>query len=146
MRVDEIMSKNVETLPPTATLVEAARKMKDLDVGMIPICDGEKVQGVLTDRDIVINAVAHEQNPSNSSVSDFLTGHPRWVYSDSDVEQAAQIMKDEQIRRLIVVDRNKKLVGVVSLGDISTRAEEGIAGDALEDISQPSKSSPADKN
>jgi CBS domain-containing protein len=137
MLVQDIMSKDVEVLNPRATVVEAARKMRDLDVGMMPVCDGEKIQGVITDRDIVINVIAEGKDCRSVAVQDCIQGSPKWVYADSDVDEAARLMEDEQIRRLIVVDRNKKLVGVLSLGDIATRGDEDMAGNALEEISQP---------
>ncbi len=95
---------------------------------------------MITDRDIVINAIAEGCNIEVDPIEDFMQSNLKWVYADADVDEAAQLMKEEQIRRLVVVDRNKKLVGILALGDISTRGEEDLAGDALQDISQPPSS------
>ncbi len=137
MRLSEIMTTNVEKLSPDATVVEAAQKMKSRDIGFLPVCEGDKLVGLLTDRDIVLRVVAEGKDLKACKCSDIMTRELMFGSPDLDVHDAAHIMADEQIRRLPVVD-NGKLVGIVAIGDL---AVETIfineAGDALSDISKP---------
>lgn len=138
MQVREVMTANVECVFPRATLVDAARKLKKLDVGSLPVCgDGNQVIGLVTDRDIVIRAVADGRSMHETKVQDIMTPQVECCFEDQPVEQAAQIMHDKQIRRLIVLNRDKHLAGILSLGDIAIDTDEDIAGHALEGISQP---------
>lgn len=137
MKIREIMSKDVQTVRPEATLVEAAQKMRQIDSGAIPVCDGDKLKGILTDRDIVVRAIAEGKNPEISTVEEVLTAGPLWVYDDEDVKEANRLMEENQVRRLMVVDRSKKLVGIISLGDISQHQDEELAGNTLQEISEP---------
>jgi len=137
--LDEIMTRNVQVIPPDATLQGAARMMRDLDVGGLPVCDGERLTGFLTDRDIAIRAVAEGQDPATCNVADVMTTRLHWCYADEDVEKAAKLMKEHQIRRLMVLDRDKMLCGIVSLGDLAVEGEDDeFAGEVLESISEPS--------
>jgi CBS domain-containing protein len=138
MQVKEVMSRGVECVSPDATLQEAARKMKDLDVGPLPICDNDRLAGMVTDRDITVRAVAEGKDPRNTRVRDVMTPGINYCFEDDDVAHAAQQMKDKQIRRLVVLNRDKRLVGIVSLGDLAVEAGDGhLAGDTLERVSQP---------
>jgi CBS domain-containing protein len=143
MQIREVMTKHVEVLPPHASIREAAAKMRDLDVGGIPICDGEKLQGFLTDRDLAIRALAEARDPANTKVWEVMSPDITYCFEDNEVEEAAQMMESKQIRRLPIVDRDKRLVGIVSLGDIAVRSEgaqgQDPAAEALEGISQPAK-------
>jgi CBS domain-containing protein len=113
--------------------------MRDLDVGSLPVCDGERLQGMLTDRDITIRATAEGQDPESTTAADVMTHSIFYCYDDQDVEEAAQIMEEKQIRRLPIVNRDKKLVGIVSLGDLAVDSGRGrLAGEALTEISRPS--------
>ena len=121
MQLREVMTRNVEVVHPDATLREAAQKMKNLDVGPIPVCDGDRIQGMLTDRDITIRATAEGRDPNTTPVREVMTPDVVYCYEDQDVQQAADLMEERQIRRLIVLNREKKLTGIVSLGDLATQ-------------------------
>lgn len=138
MRVSDVMSRDVEVVAPDATLTEAAQKMKALDVGPLPVCDGTRPQGMVTDRDIAIRAVAEGRDPNTTPVSEVMSEGVVSCYVDDDVREAVKLMEKEQIRRLAVLDRAKNLVGVVSLGDLATQgANRKLAGEALKSISEP---------
>lgn len=138
MQVQQIMTKQLEFVPANCTVVEAAKKMKQLDVGVLPVGDEDKVLGILTDRDITIEAVASGKNLQDCTVQDIMSTQVQTISADADVKEASQKMSQEQIRRLIVVDQQRKPVGIVSLGDVATRVDEQEAGQALQDISEPS--------
>ena len=143
MQIREIMTREVDVIRPDASVRDAALKMKELDVGAIPVCDGQKLQGLVTDRDITVRAVAEGRNPSEVQVAEVMSGDIAYCFEDETVEQAANLMESKQIRRLPVLDRNKQLAGIISLGDISVRTEgsreKDLAADALEEISEPAK-------
>ncbi|MBD3263773.1 MAG: CBS domain-containing protein [Candidatus Omnitrophica bacterium] len=139
MIVKEFMTKDIEVISPDSTVKDAAGKMKSLNVGMLPVCDGEKLKGVITDRDIVVKAIAEGKDPNATEVQNIISEDMRICFDDEGVEEAAKRMKTKQIRRLPVLSRNKRLVGVVSLGDIAVRVNEELAGDVLEKVSEPSK-------
>jgi CBS domain-containing protein len=130
-------------IPPDASVREAAAKMKELDVGAIPVCDGQKLSGLLTDRDITVRAVAEGRDPSAVRVSEVMSSEIAYCFEDETIEQAAKLMESKQIRRLPILDRNKQLAGIISLGDISVRTEasrqKDLAADALQEISEPAK-------
>jgi CBS domain-containing protein len=137
------MTREVDVVPPTASVRDAALKMKELDVGAIPVCDGQKLAGLVTDRDITVRAVAEGRNPSEVRVAEVMSSDIAYCFEDETVEQAANLMESKQIRRLPILDRNKQLTGIISLGDISVRTEgsrqKDLAADALEEISEPAK-------
>jgi CBS domain-containing protein len=139
MQVRDIMTAGVECVQPTATLREAARKMKDLNVGPLPVCeDNERLVGMITDRDIAIRAVAEGDNPDVTPVSAVMTPKIIYCYDDEDVTDAAQMMQDNQVRRLAVLNRSKQLVGIVSLGDLAVDTRDDLlSGHTLEAISEP---------
>jgi CBS domain-containing protein len=138
-RVQDVMTPDVEVVSPNDTLKDVADRMRTLNVGAIPVCDGERLQGILTDRDIVVRAVAQGIDCNATPVSRVLTDEVEWIYADEDLSTAAERMREEQIRRLLVVDRDKKLVGILSLGDIATATSEHETGRTLEGISEPSQ-------
>jgi CBS domain-containing protein len=141
MQVREVMTTRVEVAPPDATLQQVAQKMKSMDVGPIPICDGEKLVGMLTDRDITVRATAEGRDPSQTQARDIMSAEILYCFEDDDVAQAAEIMRRAQIRRLPVVNRDKKLVGIVALGDLAIHGRsQDEAEEALEGISQPTGS------
>jgi CBS domain-containing protein len=139
MQVKEVMTRGVECTRPSATLQEAARKMRELDVGPLPVCgDNDRLVGMLTDRDITVRAVAEGQDPKTARVQDILTPNILYVFEDQDVTEAARLMKENQIRRLVVLNRDKRLVGIVSLGDLAVdTGDEELAGSTLEAVSEP---------
>jgi len=139
MQVKDIMTSGVECIRPSASLQEAARKMRDLDVGLLPICGvNDRLAGMITDRDIAVRAVADGRDVKTARVQDVMTPEVTWCFEEQDVSEAANIMKDNQIRRLVVLNRNKRLVGIVSLGDLAVRSgDEEMSGEALEQVSEP---------
>lgn len=139
MRVNELMSCHVECTPPSATLFEAAVRMKELNVGSLPVCENDRLVGMITDRDIVVRAVAECRNPADVLVHDIMTPETTYCFEDDKIEDAAQVMKEKQIRRLVVLSREKRLVGIVSLGDLAVESgDDKLAGETLERISEPS--------
>lgn len=139
MNVKECMTSDVEIVAPHTSLVEVARKMKEGDFGAMPICDGKKLLGMITDRDIVIRAIAEGKDVNNVEVRQVMSDQILYCFEDQDVEEAAEIMSKNQIRRLPVVSRDKSLVGMIALGDIAQSSEDEAAEDALTQISKPSK-------
>jgi CBS domain-containing protein len=132
------MSRGVETIRPDASLFEAAQRMRSLDVGPLPVEDNGRLIGMLTDRDIVVRAVADGQDPMTTTVADAMTANLIYCTEDQDVREVARLMEQHQVRRLVVVDRDRALTGIVSLGDIVlTTGDEQLAGEALERISEP---------
>ncbi|MGI5849581.1 MAG: CBS domain-containing protein [Christensenellales bacterium] len=138
MKIKEIMSKEIASLKPDDPIETAAQLMKQYDVGSIPVCENQKVVGIITDRDIALRSVAVGQNTKSQKVSDIMTTNITIGNPEMNVHDAARIMSEKQIRRLPIVESNS-LVGMVSLGDISLEpALQDDAEDALKDISQPS--------
>jgi CBS domain-containing protein len=139
MKLKDIMTKNVECVHPGDTLQEAARKMKDLDVGPMPVCgENDKLVGMLTDRDITIRAAAQGWDPKTTKVQDTMTKEVVWCFYDQDAEDAARLMQERQIRRLLIMNHDERLVGIVSLGDLVTEGARKQAGETLRAVSEPS--------
>jgi len=140
MHVSEVMTRGVECTRPETTLDEAANRMRELNVGLLPVCDHDRLVGMLTDRDITVRATAEALDPLICQVRDVMTPRVTWCYEDDDVTEAGQKMKENQIRRLPVMDRNKRLVGIVSLGDLAIETgDEILAGSVLEAVSDPNR-------
>lgn len=138
MQVKDLMSKNVAAVSPDTSLEEVARRMKEMNIGSVPVCESGRVVGIVTDRDIVIRELAQGKNPAAAKVRDVMTSGVSTASPDMDVHDAAKIMSDKQIRRLPVVE-NERLVGMLAIGDMAVRSKlEDDAGEALSDISQPS--------
>jgi CBS domain-containing protein len=135
MEIREAMTRDVITVTPSATLREAARLMSQIDAGVLPVAEGDRLVGMITDRDIAIRAIALGKGP-DSTVGETMTHEVKYCFDDQDVEDVAENMSDLQVRRLPVVNRDKRLVGIVSLADIAT-AETECAGEALEGITRP---------
>ena len=144
MKLRDVMTKGVREISPDSSLRDAARQMKDLNVGVLPVCDGRKIVGMLTDRDIAIRAVAEGCDPDSTKASEVMSSGVVYCYEDEDVREAARLMEKRQIRRLLVMDRNQQAVGIVSLGDLATRQrDDRLSGQVLEGISEPSRREPA---
>jgi CBS domain-containing protein len=142
MQVSEIMTRNVETIPPDASLQQAAAAMEALGVGSLPVCDGQRLVGAITDRDIVIRGVAAGLSPVEGQVSDCMTEDIAYAFCDEEADEVLERMKTLQVRRMAILDRNKILAGIVSLGDIATEpraAALGTVGAAVAEISEPSR-------
>lgn len=139
MKISDIMSRDVQVARPDDSIQSVAQRMKDIDVGSLPVCDGDRIQGIVTDRDIAIRAVA-EGRSFASAISDIMTPEVEYVFDDDDAEEAADRMADAQIRRLPVVNRDKRLVGIIALADLTGKLKDKVAGQTLEDISEPTRS------
>jgi CBS domain-containing protein len=139
MQVKEVMTRGVECARPLDSISRAAERMRELDVGMLPVCgDHEKLVGMITDRDITIRATAEANDPRGTRVSDVMTPNVIYCFEHQDVDEAARLMQDNQIRRLVVLNRDKRLVGIFSLGDLAVKAGDGaLTGEALAQVSEP---------
>jgi CBS domain-containing protein len=133
----DVMTTGVETVAPGDTIRYAAEKMEALDVGSLPVCDGERLVGVLTDRDIAIRAVASGRDPNRTAVVETMTPQLVFAYEEQPVAEAVDLMREHEIRRLPVVDHGRRLVGIVALADLATRGDEPVALSALEAVSKP---------
>jgi CBS domain-containing protein len=136
MLVREIMTPDVRVAAPDDTLQHAAAIMEHDDFGVLPVGENGQLVGMLTDRDITIRAVARGLSPAQCKVREVMSSEVRYVHDDDTAEDAARVMSELQVRRLPVIDRAKKLVGIVSLGDLAITEPEP-AGVALNSISQP---------
>jgi len=138
MKLSEIMTRDVEVMQPDDSLQSAAKKMRDRNIGFLPVCDGETLIGVLSDRDLTIRALAEGMDVSIMLGRDLMTTPAISVFDDQEVEEAAKIMEENQIRRLVVVGREeKRLVGVISLGDLARNQTADLSGQVLQKVSEP---------
>jgi CBS domain-containing protein len=140
VQLKDIMTRDVEVIQPESSLWEAAQRMAALDVGMLPVCSGDQLVGMLTDRDITVRATAEGRDPKTTRVHEVMTPEVVHAFEDDDVSAAAQIMSEQQIRRLVVLNQSKQLAGIVSLGDLAVHGgDTQQVGQTLEDVSDPSK-------
>ena len=137
MKINEIMTPECQTCDVNDPVAKAAQLMTQNDYGSTPVSKDDRLIGMVTDRDIVTRGVAEGRDLNNAKVGELMSDNIYYCYDDQDCNDVAQNMGDLQVRRLPVVNRDKKLVGVVSLGDLSTRAPKEGAGAALNEISQP---------
>lgn len=137
MKVREIMSRDVECIDPETTISKAAEKMRELDIGFLPICDNDQLAGTVTDRDITIRSVAQGRDPRLAPVREIMTQEVFYCFGDDDVEKVAQYMQDKEVRRMLILDAQKKLAGVVSIGDLAkTSGEKELAAKTLGHIAE----------
>jgi len=137
--VRDVMTRRVETAEPDSTIAEVARRMRDLDVGSLPVTDGTRLLGIVTDRDLSVRATAAARDPNNTRVREVMSPEIAWIFDDEPADSAARVMRERRIRRLPVLDRSDRLVGVVALADLATDlGDDRLKGATLEEISQPS--------
>ena len=134
-KISEVMTSEVKVVSPEDSLQDAAAIMAEQDVGALPVCDGTRLQGMITDRDITIRAIANGRG-ADTAVSEVMTDDVVWCTEDDDTQDVLERMGDRQIRRIPVVDQDRNLVGIVSLGDLAIEDEENV-DEALRDISMP---------
>lgn len=134
--VSDIMSTDVQVVEPQDSLRHAAELMQELDVGALPVCDGERLLGMLTDRDITVRGVAQGLDPDATAVSDIMTGEVEFATADQDTAEVMRVMGDKQIRRMPVVDQDRRLIGIVSIADLALR-QPGHIDTAVREISEP---------
>jgi CBS domain-containing protein len=137
-KIAEVMTRDVEVISPTESLQRAAQMMDELNVGALPVCEGKKLVGMITDRDITVRATAVGLRASDTCVSEIMTEQTRCCTEDQSVEEVMKQMGDVQIRRVPVMNAAQELVGIVSLGDLATR-QAGHTDTALREISEPSE-------
>jgi CBS domain-containing protein len=135
MKVREIMTTNVECVSPETGMAELAQKMKTLDVGFLAVCDSDRLIGTVTDRDIVIRGIASGRDMNSITARDVMSHDVYWCLEDDNVKDVASKMRDKEVRRMLILNNEKRLAGVVSLGDIS-KVEEKESGKTLKDITE----------
>lgn len=136
--VADVMTRDVEVVGPDETLQHAAQRMDELNVGSLPVCNGKRLLGMITDRDITVRATAAGLSPEATCVSDVMTDQVRWCFDHDSTDELMQKMGDTQIRRVPVLNDDKELVGIVSLGDLALR-QGGQIDRAVREISMPSQ-------
>jgi CBS domain-containing protein len=139
-QICDVMTRDVRTVSPDDTVQRVAQCMDELNIGAVPVCDGDKLVGMVTDRDITVRAVAAGKPVETCKASDVMSASVRWCYEDQDTDDLLDEMRDSQIRRVPVVTREHKLVGIVSLGDLAERSgQPPRVAETLKDISTPSQ-------
>ena len=136
-KVSDVMSKDVKLASPEDTVQQAARQMSEQDTGALPVGENDRLVGMVTDRDLAVRAAAAGKDPSKTKLREVMSGEPRYVFEDETVEKAAASMAEQQVQRMPVLNREKRLVGIVSVGDLARDAGGGVAGKALAGISRP---------
>jgi CBS domain-containing protein len=137
MKVSDVMTRDVEIASPDDDLQTAAQMMRDIDTGALPVGENDRLVGMITDRDIAVRAVAEGKAPKECRVREVMSGEVHYCFEDEEVAAVADKMAQLQVRRLPVLDRNKRLVGIASLGDLATEAKDQAPAKALHGISQP---------
>jgi CBS domain-containing protein len=139
MKVRDVMSKDVEVIDPdTTTVQEAAMKMRNIDVGLLPVCSDNRLVGMVSDRDIAIRAVADGRDPTKTRIADVMTGEIYFAREDQEINDAAKVMREHQVRRLPVLDKEQRLVGIVALADLAVRVkDEAVTVGVLDEVSKP---------
>lgn len=138
-QVAEVMTRGVRSMTINESVMQAAQAMDELDIGALPVCDGTTLVGMVTDRDIVLRAVAQGRAAESTRLDEVMSRGVCWCYEDQSVETAAKEMRSSQIRCVPVMDRQKRLVGMLALGDVATKESDVTAGSALGAISEPSR-------
>ena len=138
MHIREVMTPDVSFVGLDSPILEIARKMRDGDIGATPVVEDERLVGMVTDRDVVVRVIADGGDIRTKTARDAMSPGIRYCFADESVEAVLENMGDQQIRRLPVIDRQKRLVGVLSLGDLALSGKRKAAGEALQEISQPS--------
>ena len=136
MRVSEAMTRQVRVANPTQTIRDVAKMMAEIDAGAVPVGENDRLVGMITDRDIAIRAVAQGKGP-DTPVREVMSQEIKYCYEDEDLEHVAENMGDLQVRRLPVVNREKRLVGIVALGDIARHEDHHTTGETTADVSKP---------
>ncbi len=141
MQIKEVMSRDIDLADPNMTIEKAAKLMAEDDVGFLPVGENDRMIGMVTDRDIAIRAVARGKDPSRTMVRDVMTDRVLYCYEDESIETAARNMANLQIRRMPVVNREKRLVGIIALADIARKCDSKQAGQALRHVAEPTRES-----
>ena len=134
MQAKELMTGKVQCIAPDTKIPDAAKQMKALDVGFLPVCENDRLIGALTDRDIVLRAIADGKDVKKCKARDVMTDDVFWCYDDQTADEVADYMAEKEVRRVLILNRDKRLVGVISIGDLAKRGEEQITGETIKDI------------
>lgn len=138
-RISDVMTRDVTSIAPRESVRRAAEMMDELNVGALPVCDGKRLVGMITDRDITVRATSAGETPDDTKVADVMTDQVQWCFDNQTVDEVMQKMSDTQIRRVPVVDHDtRELVGIVSLGDLATKHSAQVDR-TLEEISSPAQ-------
>jgi CBS domain-containing protein len=137
MKILDIMTRDPELIDPNSSVRDAARRMRDEDFGALPVGENDRLTGMVTDRDITVRAVAEGRDPATTTVRDVMSEKVFYCFEDDDVEDAARCMADNQVRRLPILNRDKRLTGIIALADIATSHDQ-CETIALEGVSEPS--------
>lgn len=136
MKVREVMTRGIEGIQSSDSILRAAGKMKELDIGSLAVFDGNRLTGVLTDRDIVVRVLASSLNPAHVSVGEVMSRDPKLCKEDADLDEAAHIMETNKIRRLIVEDADGRITGIITIDDIAMRGEERLVPEVIREVKQ----------
>ena len=136
MQVKNEMTSKIEVVNPGTSVKEVSQKMRDLDIGVLPVCDNNRLVGIVTDRDITIRLTAEGKDSGSTKVKEIMSSKVEWCFEDDEVEKIAAKMESKKIRRLPVINHDKKLVGMLSLGDLALRGSRETACEILEKVSE----------
>jgi CBS domain-containing protein len=136
MQARDMMTPVVKCIVPGTRIQEVAQTMKSMDIGFVPVCENDRLIGTVTDRDIVLRAIAEGRDLQRCTARDLMTSNVFWCYDDQTEEEVAEYMANQEVRRVVVLDRNKRLVGVISIGDLAKRGDKIKAGQAIRDIAE----------
>jgi CBS domain-containing protein len=136
-QVSDVMTRGVRTLTPQDSIVRAAQAMDELDVGAIPVCEGDRLVGIVTDRDIVVRGLAKGGAVETTPLEQVMSHDPRWCFEDQPLDAVLEQMREVRIRRVAVFDHERHLVGILSLGDVAVKADGDGAAAVLQEISEP---------
>jgi CBS domain-containing protein len=139
MQLREVMTPSPEIIAPDASVADAAAMMRELNVGALPVCENDTVIGLVTDRDITVRATAEHRNPDFAFVREVMSPRVVFCLENEDVDHCAQLMEEKQIRRIPVLSEEKRLVGIVSLGDLAVNTDQKLGGKILEKVSEPAQ-------
>lgn len=137
MLARDLMSRGVECVGPDEKLRDVAVKLRDMDVGSFPVCDGGRLTGIITDRDIAVRCVANGADPNQAKVGDAMSDELVFCFEDQTADEVSQLMHQHQVRRLPVLDADKKLIGIIAVADLALEGTEDQTAEAVEGISRP---------
>ena len=138
MQVNEIMTRNAEMIHSESRIIEAAQKMASLEIGALPVWEGDDLIGMITDRDIAIRAIAQGKDPNKTRVNEVMTPEVFYCFADDNIHEAARVMEEEGVHRLLVLNNEGEPVGFISLADFSVKSQdEHLTWEVLERISEP---------
>lgn len=136
MQAKELMTRTVECISPDTDIREIARIMRSLDIGFVPVCDNDRLIGTITDRDIILRVIADGKDPDDCVAREIMTENLCWCYDDQTAEEIANYMASQEVRRVVVLNRQKRLAGVISIGDLAKGGEQAKAGEAIGTIAE----------